>query len=313
MPASSIDILLGTFNGARHLRAQFDSLLGQEGVAFRVLVRDDGSGDETRAIVDEYRRAHPDLVTCLEGAGTLGLIGNFERLLAATQAPYAALSDQDDVWAPGKLSVLLSAMRDLEARYGPDAPLLVHCDLSVVDEALRELHPSFWRFSGFDPRRATLARLLVKNTVTGCASLANAALVKLALPVPRAALLHDYWLALVACAAGHIGTIAQPLVAYRQHQRNAIGARPYGLRSAAARLASGLETWDMRARRRQAAALLERCQSVMAADTRALLEDFIGLPGRSWLDRRRILLRRGILMPGVMRNLALFFLTRLGA
>jgi glycosyltransferase involved in cell wall biosynthesis len=312
MAAPAVDILLGTFNGARHLRAQIESLLGQEDVSFRILVRDDGSSDETSAILEDYRRARPELITRLDGSDRLGVIGNFSRLLGSASAPYAALSDQDDVWAPRKLRVLLNAMHDLEGRYGAAAPLLVHSDLTVVDEALRELQPSFWRYSGFDARRTSLARLLLKNTTTGCASLMNLALIRLALPIPQAALLHDYWLALVAAAAGHIDTVAEPLVAYRQHQRNIVGARPYAWRSAVERLASGLKTWDIDARRHQAAALLERCQSLVTPEDRTLLEDFIGLPDRSWLGRRWLLLRRGILMPGLMRNLALFFLTRLG-
>lgn len=313
MSAPSIDVLLGTFNGARHLQAQIESLLGQEAVKFRILVRDDGSSDETAAIIERYRRARPELVARLGDSDKLGVVGNFSRLLSAASAPYAALSDQDDVWAPRKLRILLDAMHDLEERYGADTPLLVHSDLSVVDETLRELQPSFWRYSGFDPRRTNLPRLLLKNTITGCASLVNLALIKLALPVPQAALLHDYWLGLVAAAAGHIGAVGEPLVAYRQHQRNTIGARPYAWRSAIEHLAGGLKTWDIGARRCQARAVLERCRSRIAYEDRILLEEFIGLPDRSWLGQRWLLLRRGILMPGVMRNLALFFLTRLGA
>src|SRR4029077_11295650 len=117
--------------------------------------------------------------------------------------------------------------------------LLVHSDLSVVDDALRELQPSFWRYSGFDPERTNLARLLLKNTVTGCASLVNLPLVMLPVPVPPAALLHDYWLALVAAAAGRIAVVREPLVAYRQHARNAVGAREYGCGDAHPRPAPG--------------------------------------------------------------------------
>ncbi len=313
MDSPHIDILLATRNGARLLEPQIDSLLSQEDVPFRILVRDDKSSDDTPAIIERYRIAHPGLIACLDGGEELGALGNFARLLGEARAPYVALSDQDDVWAPRKLRTLLAAMRDLEARHGADTPLLVHSDLSVVDDALRELQPSFWRYSGFDPQRTNLARLLLKNTVTGCASLANLPLVRLALPVPAAALLHDYWLALVATAAGHLAAVREPLVAYRQHARNVVGAREYGWRSAIAHLASGAGTWDIDARRNQAAALLERCGAFLTPENRELLEDFISLPERNWVGRRWTLLRRGIVMPGAMRNLALFFLTRLGA
>ncbi|HZF19033.1 MAG TPA: glycosyltransferase family 2 protein [Burkholderiales bacterium] len=313
MDSPRIDILLATRNGARLLEAQIDSLLSQEDVSFRILVRDDKSSDDTPAIIERYRVAHPDLITFLDSGEELGALGNFARLLGEATAPYVALSDQDDVWAARKLRTLLSAMRDLEARHGADTPLLIHCDLSVVDDALRELQPSFWRYSGFDPERTSLARLLLKNTVTGCASLVNLPLVRLALPVPAAALLHDYWLALVAAAAGRMALVRQPLVAYRQHARNVVGAREYGWRPAIARLTSGAGTWDIEARRRQTAALLERCGARLTPENRTVLEDFISLPERNWLGRRWTLLRHGIVMPGAMRNLALFFLTKLGA
>jgi hypothetical protein len=311
MDSPSIDVLLATYNGARYLRPQIESILGQEDVSFRILVRDDGSVDETPAVIEHYRRTRPDRFIRLSGSDHLGAVGNFACLLREAKAPYAALSDQDDVWAPHKLRTLVGAMRGLESRYGADTPLLVHSDLTVVDETLRERHSSFWRYSGFDPRDTSLPRLLIKNTVTGCATLLNRALIELALPLPQAALVHDYWLALVAGAAGHLGIVEEPLVAYRQHARNAIGARPYRLKSLVERLAGGFAQWDMRALRRQAAALCERCHASIAPGDRALIEDFVSLPRKSWIGRRRILLRHGILMPGVARNLALLFWVRL--
>ena len=306
-----IDVLLGTYNGARYLRPQIESILGQEGVSFRILVRDDGSADETPAVIEYYRRMSPDRVIRVSGSDHLGAAGNFARLLREAKAPYAALSDQDDVWTSHKLRILLGAMRELESRHGTSTPLLVHSDLTVVDETLRERHSSFWRYSGFDPGGTSLPRLLVKNTVTGCASMVNRALIELALPVPPAALVHDYWLALVAAAAGRLGIVDEPLVAYRQHARNAIGARPYRLKYLLERLAGGFAQWDLGALRRQAAALSDRCHASMAPGYRTLIEDFVNLPGRSWIGRRRILLRHGILMPGLARNLALLFWVRL--
>ena len=312
MDSPSIDVLLATYNGARYLRPQIESILDQEGVSFRILVRDDGSADETPEVIEHYRRTSPDRIIRVSGSDHLGAIGNFACLLREAKAPYAALSDQDDVWVPHKLRTLLGVMRGLESRHGIGTPLLVHSDLTVVDETLRERHSSFWRYSGFNPRGTSLARLLIKNTVTGCASLVNRALIELALPIPQAALVHDYWLALVARAAGRVGIVEEPLVAYRQHARNTIGARPYQVKAFVERLAGGFALWDMGALRRQAAALSERCHASIAPEYRTLIEDFVNLPGRNWIGRRRILLRHGILMPGLMRNLALLLCVRLG-
>jgi len=312
MDSPSIDVLLATYNGARYLRPQIESVLNQKEVSFRVLVRDDGSVDETPAVIEHYKRLRPECIVHLGGSDNLGVIGNFAHLLGEATAPYVALCDQDDIWEPHKLRILLETMHDLEERHGIDTPLLVHCDLRVVDEALRERHSSYWRFAGVYPSRSSLPRLLLKNTIAGCASLANKALVRLALPVPRAALMHDYWLALVACAAGHVGAVEEPLMLYRQHERNTIGARPYNWRSFVDRIADGLAHWDLSALRRQAAALSERCHELMTAENRALIDDFVDLPRRNWIGQRWFLLHHGIVMPGLMRNLVLFFCMRLG-
>lgn len=309
--APSIDILLATYNGAHHLQPQIESLLGQEDVSFRILVRDDGSMDETPAIIERYRRAWPDRILVLASSGNIGAVRNFATLLAHSDAPYVALCDQDDVWTPHKLRILSGALRELEVRYGSGTPLLVQSDLYVVDEDLRVRHPSFWRYSGCNPRHTNLARLLIRNPVAGCASLCNRALVRMSLPVPPEALVHDYWLALVAAAGGHIGTVDEPLVYYRQHAGNIIGARPYHWRAVLRRLTSGRAIWDISAPRRQAAALLERCRTILAPGDRALLEDFVSLPDRHWIVRRWLLLRHRILLPGLLRNLALLFFVRL--
>jgi glycosyltransferase involved in cell wall biosynthesis len=312
MAFTSIDILLATHNGSSFLGAQVESLLAQKDVGFRILVRDDASSDDTQEILERYRRANPELFVTFRGSENLGAVGNFAFLLGQASAPYVALCDQDDVWAPQKLRTLLSTMLEQEKSAAPGTPVLVHSDLSVVDEDLRECHASFWRYSGFDPRRSDLPRLLIKNTVTGCASLMNRPLIDLAFPVPRAALMHDYWFALLAAAAGRVVAVNEPLVAYRQHPRNAVGARPYGWRSLVERLAH-LRNWDMGALRKQAEAVAERCGARLPAEARALIEEFVSLPAKNWLGQRWCLLRHGILMPGFMRNFALLFWVRLGA
>lgn len=312
MAYPDIEILLATYNGARFLEAQIDSLLLQRDVSFRILIRDDGSTDDTLRIVDRYRSAIPETIDLLSSSGNVGAKKNFEILLERSTAPYVALCDQDDVWMPRKLQVLLGILREMEARYGSQTPLLAYSDLLVVDEDLRERHPSYWSYSGCDPEHTNLARLLVRNPVAGCASLVNRALVRASLPIPDEALVHDYWLTLVASTAGKIAAVREALVSYRQHRGNVIGARAYNWRTTARRVMSGRSDWDIGARRRQAAALLERCESTLAAADRTLLEDFISLPERHWIARRWLLLHHGILLPGVLRNLALLFWVRLG-
>lgn len=139
---------------------------------------------------------------------------------AIQQTTAIALCDQDDSWHPHKLERLLAKLQDEQA-------VLVHSDLEAIDRDGNMLHPSCWTFEGRTPEAATLPLLSVQNVVTGCSCLFRPQLLAIALPFPDFTVgecLHDWWIALVAAATGRIATIREPLVRYRQHDRNVVGA-----------------------------------------------------------------------------------------
>jgi len=226
-PDDRIDILLATYNGERFLAEQLESIAAQSHANWHLLARDDGSSDGTVQILKAFQARHPDRVTIIDDTdGNLGLVQNFSRLMAHSNAPYVAFCDQDDVWKREKLETGLAQLRELERMHGTDVPLLVFSDLVLVDASLNVIHPSFWRYQGLKPECATdLNQLLVLNVVTGCASLLNRALVEKALPIPPRAQAHDWWVALVAAALGRSAHVAQAGLLYRQHGENRFGAR----------------------------------------------------------------------------------------
>ena len=248
----TIDILLATYNGAAFLDEQLDSIAAQTHQDWRLIARDDGSSDRTPEILDAFRTRHPDQVVVLaDGEGNLGLVQNFSRLMAHSDAPYAAFCDQDDVWIPEKLELSLAKMRELEREHGAEVPLLVFTDLMVVDQDLKVIHDSFWRYSNLRPDRSnSLNRLLFQNVVTGCTALMNRALMGRSKPVPAEAGVHDWWVALVAAAFGVSGYIAQPTVRYRQHGQNLLGAKTLDLVALPGRLFQVLREYS---EKRQAA------------------------------------------------------------
>lgn len=231
-----IAILLPTWNGERFLAEQLDSLLAQTYQNFVVVIRDDGSTDGTPALIAQYAAAHPHHIHVLVSDGkNLGASGSFSCLmnyalqhkqLLGLERALLMLCDQDDVWVPHKIAVSMQRMQALQQKH-PGAPALVHSDLRVVDEQRHLLAPSFVTYQGLEPLRNNFGRMIVSNTVTGCTALLNEELVELACPVPEGAVMHDWWLALVASAFGHIDYIDEALVEYRQHGRNTIGAREY--------------------------------------------------------------------------------------
>lgn len=223
-------ILLATYNGARFLPALLTSLQQQDAADLTVLMQDDGSTDATPALLQSIAAQDPRFVPAGESGQHFGARGNFISLIRQSRSPYIALCDQDDQWEPDRLSRCLSAMHEAEARYGADTPLLVHSDARLVDEQGATLQESFFRHQGWDPDATSLPRLLVQNNVTGCTLLMNAALRDLAVQYadPETMHMHDWFIALTAAAFGHIVFVDAPLVRYRQHGVNVVGASQQG-------------------------------------------------------------------------------------
>lgn len=227
--------VLPTYNGERFLAEQLESLLGQTHRPLLVLARDDGSKDQTCAILDDYSSRHPDVFRVIsDDLGNLGARGSFALLLAEAaqinaedgSPAYVALADQDDTWHPEKLATLMKEIEALEAG-SPHIPAIVHGDLKVVTAEGKEIASSMAAYQGLRPDRSSLAAQLISNTVTGCTTLMNQALVKASLPVPAEAIMHDWWISLCASAFGRRRYVTSPLVNYRQHGFNTIGAKEW--------------------------------------------------------------------------------------
>ena len=251
MAATRFAIVLSVYNGAAYLDAQLESIRGQSAGNWRLYARDDGSSDESGRRLREFALRDPRIEVIASEGRNLGPAASFAALLQHALdrgERYVFLSDQDDVWLPDKCAHMLALMLEREANLGRDVPLLVHSDLCVVDQDLSRIHPSFLSLQGIDAgdkRRAV--RLLLGNSVTGCASLVNAPLLRCALPMPEVAM-HDWWLAQCAGAFGDVAFLDSSTVLYRQHGKNVVGARGL-LARATASLRTPRAWWLASARR----------------------------------------------------------------
>jgi glycosyltransferase involved in cell wall biosynthesis len=307
---ATVDILLATYNGARFVKCQIDSILERMRPGWRILVRDDGSTDSTVEILERLARRWPECITLVPNRDErLGPSGNFARLMKHATADYILFSDQDDVWLPGRIDLPLERIQALESAHGSETPILVHTDLAVVDESLRRLGPSFWQYSGIDPRGGdAIGRLLVRNVVTGCATTFNRALARLACPIPSNAIMHDWWLALVASGCGRLEYISEPTVLYRQHQGNCIGAQPWqwpqvlrrNLFRLVDRSAAGEELRMLSA---QARALLQRTKRLLSPENRTTVEALADLQQWGFFRRRYEALCHGLLKCDLASNI----------
>jgi len=225
------EVVLATYNGSAYLETQLDSISRQTVLPQRLLIADDNSTDSTLEVLDRWiqRTGLPTLLLP-RAPNRLGSCRNFERLLKASSAAYVMPADQDDVWDADKAEQLLSLMRIGELRYGTQFPLLVHSDLRLMRANGQAGPSSFYRYQGLDPHRHHWLSLALQNVVTGCACLVNRACLQLALPFPPEAILHDWWLALVASRHGCLMFHPNATVSYRQHCSNLVGASGQGQR-----------------------------------------------------------------------------------
>ena len=243
-----VNVILCSRNGEKYLRAQIESILKQTEQSVRLLISDDVSSDRTQEIEREYAEQYPERVrvrfrTVPSGGAArhffLALQHFAEETGGGSLSPsgqYYMFADQDDVWHPDKVEKTLAAMREAEAAVSEDdekaensactVPLLVHCDMRVVDEEEQEIAPSYVKYQQMSPERCRLNQLLVQNNVTGGAMMMNEALVRLILsrPLPRHAVMHDHWIALAAAAFGKVIFLDEALYDYRQHGNNVLGA-----------------------------------------------------------------------------------------
>ncbi|MCU1441443.1 MAG: glycosyltransferase family 2 protein [Rhodoglobus sp.] len=240
-PTGSVSVALCTHNGERFVGAQLDSIFAQTVVPVELVVSDDASTDSTLDIVVERHAAHSAAggsvaLRILRNTQPLGVTGNFERAILACSSELIALSDQDDVWRSDRLE------RSLESfERGADV-LLVHSDARLVDAAGTVVHPSLLDALevSTEARRAIVsgdafALLLHRNLMTGATMCIRRSLAQTAAPFPPG-WVHDEWLAIIASAVGRIDLVQQPLIDYRQHGGNEIGAADLSLRVKLGRL-----------------------------------------------------------------------------
>ena len=222
----SLSVALCTYNGARHLPEQLESLAAQTCPPAEVVVCDDRSTDGTADIVRDFAARAPFPVRLTVNPRNLGSTRNFEEAIRRCRGEVIALCDQDDVWLPHKLARMAEVFA-ARPRVG-----LVFSDAAVVDEALRSVGHGLWDSFGFTPRMRRRVRrggafelLMGRNLVTGATMAFRTAFRDAALPVPEGTgRIHDGWIALVVAALAEVALLEEPLVLYRQHSAQQVGA-----------------------------------------------------------------------------------------
>lgn len=249
---------MATYNGAKYLREQIDSLLRQKDVEAKILVRDDGSSDSTTTILDEYQ--DKGLLQWYANGHKNVQKGFLDLCKHALEADYYAFCDQDDVWDEDKLSV---AVNDLQQKDNT-IPQLYYCGQKLVDENLNLL--SVHRVSD---KRSAHTNYLISN-VAGCTMVFNKALLMAVNSCdPEFVLMHDSWVFKVCLALGGEYTVdPEAHINYRQHGGNTVGLKG-GLKSKFHQMKRYITVFKIQ---RQLQCLLENYGQRMSPEYRSLTE-----------------------------------------
>lgn len=268
-----ISIAMCTYNGAEFLPAQLQSIITQSRPPDEIVICDDGSTDDTRAVVERFAGESSIPITLHINDRNLGSVKNFERAITLCTGDVIALSDQDDVWRSDKLHLFESVLNK-----SPSAGI-IFSDAEIVDEHLNPLNRRMWDEVGFDAHRRKLVRtgralevLIHGWTVTGATMAFRTNFVKLSLPIPdEIAMIHDGWIALTIAAVADVVAVDETLIKYRQHAQQQIGAPA---RKETAPELRGMQAIETAFRRRNSSADLHKILETLEARLLSQANDF---------------------------------------
>lgn len=221
---AGISVVLCTCNGAIYLPGQLESIAAQDLRPLELVVVDDHSGDATMQVLHDFAGKAPFPVRIHANETRLGTCLNFSRALSLARGDVIALCDQDDVWLPGRLAILQAHLQRLRTNF-PGQPAFVFGDALVVDAALQSRGITHRQQQGLGIADARLPDVIpVQSMALGCACLFSADLLDLALPIPAAAVMHDWWLMLLASLVGQVQSCPEVTLLYRQHGHNVFGS-----------------------------------------------------------------------------------------
>lgn len=219
----NISVAMCTYNGALFLEQQLESMLIQTTQPDELIVCDDGSTDQTLEILNKFAKTAPFVVSIFKNnQQPLGSTKNFEKAISLCSGKIIVLSDQDDVWMPNKICMLKRAI--------DDGAGLVFSDATLVNANLEPLGYSLFDSLNLNKSEKELIELkklaqvlLRRNVITGATVAFSRKHLELIMPISKN-WVHDAWLGFLIACVDNVHVIHIPLIKYRQHSNNQIGA-----------------------------------------------------------------------------------------
>ena len=304
MKKKEIAILMASYNGGAFIATQLDSILSQTYRNWKLYIHDDGSTDDTMNIIKKYVSKFPQKIFIVKGPRTGGAKYNFFYLMNEVNADYIMFSDQDDYWLPTKIEKTLKKLLELENN-NPHIPVVTYTDLSVVDQNLKIISNKMSRYQALKMTNTHFNKLMIQNVVTGCTMMINKACRDLAIKCKDydSIIMHDWWCALIASHFGKIGYLDEPLILYRQHGDNSVGAKKvYDIKYVASKI--------NHINKQKLSVIKAEKQILLFAKTykinKAYIVEYGNLNKRNKLNRIYFFIKHHIFKSGLIRNIGLF-------
>lgn len=214
-----VSVCMASYNGARYIRTQVESILPELGPDDELVVSDDCSTDGTWEILKDYARRdsrvrvfrNEEDKSKFGGSLVKIITSNFVNAINHSQGDIIFFSDQDDKWVSGKVSKCLQVLKEQQA------DVVVH-DAMVTDGELNVVSPSYF---GIVRMRPGFWSNFIKFRYIGCCMVVRREVIdKLARPFVLS-MYHDLWITLLAEVKGKVVPIREPLIYYRRHGDNA--------------------------------------------------------------------------------------------
>lgn len=210
-------ILMSTYNGASYLAEQIESILAQQSESeIDLIVRDDGSTDETISILQSYASAGK--LRYYTGENLKPAKSFLDLIVNCTGYDYYALADQDDNWYPDKVQSCIARLE------GKTKPAMAFANAALVDGALQMLGRNVYK----NQPNCDFYSVLCGGGILGCTVAFNEPLAQLVRQYakPQKLIMHDSYLAILCTLFdGEISYDPTPHMAYRQHGNNVVGAQ----------------------------------------------------------------------------------------
>lgn len=207
-----VSVCMATFNGARFVREQVESILRELDETDELVIVDDASTDDTVAVV---RKIGDTRIQLWERDTNRGPVTSFEEAIGYARGQFILLSDQDDVWIPGRVRVMLEALGRSDVVAG---------NFIISGQEVS----TNWRLRARDSGkglRNTASLILGRRPYFGSAMGFRVELRETLLPIPGVVEAHDHWLAFVGNLAGRLSHVEEPVLVRRLHGRNLTSAR----------------------------------------------------------------------------------------